>query len=790
MRKLLSICLLCLLAMHASAVETILVGNVYDAVTGEPLPNVSVYFRGTKVGTTTSDEGFFFMRLDLMAKKTLVVSAVGYKKQSCDILPGQSAALEFMLEERADELAAVVVLPGSNPALPLMADVRARRRDNDKADVLPATPSYFISDIRPSHLRRRLWQSLESGMVQQADSSYLLPLPKDGAAQYMVPMPDRFNFYGSNIPMAGTSFLSPLAAGANTFYNFYLLDSTVVTYGSRPEKHYRIHFLPRNRFNPTLTGILEIDSATSALREVRASVPREVNINYLTDLRYAASYAPSGQLTREDLSVLLELAAKQDTSHAFPSLLASRHASAGLSTLPDTLLAHDSTITAYLDERPSPALPDDSLLRAAQDSLMDHPLFRLANWAVTAFYTGYLTTGTAIDIGRVNEAFGLNPVEKVHLGLPFRTSARMSQRFSLEGYLGYGIRDRGIKYRLGFSALLPAPRRQMLTASVSDRYAPQDVSAFGALRLENGIADDNQAFTTRLFNGLLNRTYTFSPLARRREAQVALESDWHASSGAVPAVETRLSVQFGHQAYGDPLLCHFYDMPSYRYASVRGFLRLGWHNRFADFYMQRKHFYSDLPVVYLGAEMGSYTMPDASSYRLYGLLNLMVRQDISLGMGGRLQYLVEGGAVLGTVPYPLLAIMSGNQGYTYSAERFTLMNNFQYAADRYLLCHIHWDGRGILFNQIPGVRYARLHELVELKMAYGALADKHRSVIDYRQLFGSQMMQPLSTPYLELGVGLGNIFRVADVYSIWRLTHRQDPSAARWGVRFRFNLDL
>lgn len=134
--------------------------------------------------------------------------------------------------------------------------------------------------------------------------------------------------------------------------------------------------------------------------------------------------------------------------------------------------------------------------------------------------------------------------------------------------------------------------------------------------------------------------------------------------------------------------------------------------------------------------------------------------------------------------------MSGNQGYTYSAERFTLMSNFRFAADRYLLAHIHWDGRGILFNQIPGVRYARLHELLELKIAYGALSEKHRSVIDYRQLFGTQMMQPLTVPYAELGLGLGNIFRVGEVYSIWRLTRLSDPADARWGVRFRFHLSL
>lgn len=792
MRRLLYILLFCLLVLPASAVETILVGNVRDAESGEPLPNVNLHFRGTKIGTSTDSAGFFFMRLDVTAKVRLIVSMVGYKKQQYDIMPGQSAGMELLLEEKTNELATVVALPGSNPATPLMAGVRAHRRLNDQAQALPSRTDYFISDIQPRHLRKRLWKNLEGGMVQQADSSYLLPLPKEGFAEYMVPLPERFNFYASNIPLGETSFLSPLAASANSFYNFFLLDSTVVAYDGMREKHYRVHFLPKNSFNPTLTGILEIDSATYALREVRASVPREVSVNFLTDLRYSAGYQPSGQLAREELSTLMELAVKTDTSHIFPSLLASRRSLPLSAAAPDTILSLDSSYTAYLDARAPEDLhlPDDSLLQALQDSLFEQPLFRVARWAALTFYTGYMPIGTAVDIGRICEPFNRNPVEKIHMALPLRTNARMSENFNIEGHIGYGIRDRGVKYRLGFNALLPSQRRQLFSVFVSDRYAVQDVSAFGALRLENCIADDNLDFTNRILNGFTNRTFTFSPLARRREAQITLESDWRGSSGAAPAVETRLSVQAGHQGYGDPLQYHFYDMPSYRYASVRGLLRLGWGERVADFYMQRKHIYSSYPTVYLGAEMGSYTLEGAPSYRMYGLLNLMIRQDVSLGIAGRLTYLLEGGLVLGSVPYTLLNVMSGNNGYTYSSERFTLMNNYQYAADRYLLTHIHWDGRGILFNQIPGVRYLRLHELVEMKMAYGSLSDKHRSVIDYTEFFGEDMLRPLTVPYVEMGVGLGNIFRVADVYSIWRLTNRQDLSAARWAVRFRFRLAL
>jgi hypothetical protein len=39
--------------------------------------------------------------------------------------------------------------------------------------------------------------------------------------------------------------------------------------------------------------------------------------------------------------------------------------------------------------------------------------------------------------------------------------------------------------------------------------------------------------------------------------------------------------------------------------------------------------------------------------------------------------------------------------------------------------------------------------------------------------------------YAELGVGIGNILRVCDLYSVWSLS----PDI-RWGMRFRIHLGL
>jgi hypothetical protein len=95
-------------------------------------------------------------------------------------------------------------------------------------------------------------------------------------------------------------------------------------------------------------------------------------------------------------------------------------------------------------------------------------------------------------------------------------------------------------------------------------------------------------------------------------------------------------------------------------------------------------------------------------------------------------------------------------------------------ADRYITLHTEWDGQGLLFNNIPGLRWLHLHELIEAKIAYGYCSDTYRSYLNTNPT-------PHSL-YAEIGVGIGNILRVCDLYSIWSLSPQIE-----WGMRFRIH---
>ena len=150
----------------AIATETIIIGDITNETTGEPIPNVNIHFRGTKIGTTSDPSGAYILRVDLHKKMQLVFSAVGYHSQRFDIEPGSMAGLHVTLKEKTAMLTEVVATPGKNPAIDLLKKVRANRIHNDRTllsnkRIVRRNQTLYVSHIQPRHLRRALWSSLQ-----------------------------------------------------------------------------------------------------------------------------------------------------------------------------------------------------------------------------------------------------------------------------------------------------------------------------------------------------------------------------------------------------------------------------------------------------------------------------------------------------------------------------------------------------------------------------------------------------------------------------------------------------
>ena len=789
--KRLIIILLCLLTFNSwlRAQETIVVGEVYDANTGEPLSNVNIYLQGTQEGTTTNAEGMFLLREELERARTMVVSAVGYHTERFKIEPHTQSGIDIALREKVGTLAEVFVVPNENPALALMEKVRARRAANRRMvseDAATGSTALYVSDIQSRNLKRNLWKSLQSGMIQQEDSSYLVPLywrqqttdtVREEATLLTVTdyqlllgqIPSTFDFYANNMPFLSTSMLSPLASSGNTYYTYFLVDSVWVG----EEKRYQVRFKTKNPFYATFNGEMMIDSATCALRSIEVKMPAQTSINYLKGLSVRQTFTADNQLRDEQVNMLMDFAVKaplgNDTTHIFPTLLLTR----------GTKLQHE-------ENTPQDDVPEqDDMILPALDSLNNTPLFKTAKLLAYVVQTGCIPTSKYVEIGKVHHVFKLSKFEGLRVGIPLRTTDDLWKNVCLEAMVAYGMGDRAWKGFGQINVALPTERRHTMFVRYADEYMYADVDDFSEYLRENIVFNKQINIVTRLMQSLtFNPDYYYNTMSRRREARLQFSDEWNSY------LETQAYVKLGRMGYGEPT-SRYNAQPSFSYSTIGASARISFNERKVDTYFERRHIYNHLPVIYLGAELGSYRMDDMSSYRMYGNLQLMVRHDVDLGMGGELDYLVQAGLVFGRVPYPLLYHFAGNQTHTFEPHRFSLMNNYQYAADQYVALQAHWNGKGVLFNLIPGVRYLRLRELVELKMAYGGLRQDHQQVLAFPSTqTGHGTMRAMQVPYVEMGVGIGNILRIGEVYGVFRLTQINDPASPWWAVRFRLHLAM
>ena len=489
-------CLACSLALYAG--EVILVGDVLNESTGEPIPNVHLYLQGTQQGTVSNEEGSFCLRADIDRKRRLIISAVGYHTQRYDIEPNTMAGMQVLLREKTNLLAEVVALPGENPAIPLIAQVRAHRAFNDRTlqsqeqgtrsqDLLGseqtwvASTELYISHIRKRQLQRHLWKSLRAGLLTTDDSTFLLPLYRStqpvqligkemrpagekqeqalilSASDYSVLLtpPQNLNFYLNSLDILGESFLSPLASSGNTYYHYFLADSVPGAY--------LVHFRTKNPFYATFNGEMWIDSATYAVRSVYAEVPAQSRVNYLSQLQIHQQFAPDHGLSHEQISVLLDFAVKTDTTHLFPTvLMRTEVGDEGLRIKDERQNSADSETSETKVISPSSFILHPSSIL---DSL---PLIRVAKFAATVLTTGYIPTGTCVDIGNIREIVDFGESEWVHLGLPLRTNERLWKNVSLEAAAGYGFHDQRWKGLGRVSINLPTLRRNILRIEYED----------------------------------------------------------------------------------------------------------------------------------------------------------------------------------------------------------------------------------------------------------------------------------------------------------------------------------
>ena len=784
---------LMLSAVFIAAQETLVVGNVRNKSDKSPIQSVNIYFKDTHIGVESDEDGFYVIK-HTGQENTLVFSCVGYKTQELKIKPGETTGLYVELREDINFLQDLFVLPGANPALDLMQRVREVKHKND-VNNYPLTifseeqQLVLLSRNSGTKFTSRLFDQLSNGLVSPLDSTLFLPLylsneqylkqgnvtqqtitrearatPENAAIlleKLMGDLRSDLNFYHNTIVLFGKHFVSPLANAANSYYRFFLIDSVHVETG----KQYYLRYRTRNSKNLAFNGELWIDSASHAITKINAELPPQANINYIQHLKVSKNYRQAANqhwfpdTAAVSLSMNYQLLA--DSVNLSPEIFLQRKV---FSSPRDTIIVTDPNFAG------SPFTKEELEVKLAE--MNDLPLMKTAKWIADGVITGYVQAGK-IDIGKVYQLARLTDIEGLRFSLPLRTNELLWKNFTIGGYWGYGFRNKQHQYSAYAAWKFPLERKTVISAGYTDDLRRIDYDYNDFLLRESPLLSGDEDIANTYFG--FRSSDKINP---RKEFYAAVSHDWN------PGIESKLYFRNHLYAGNDalPFKMNGIDVGRMNHQSVSLTTRFSRNERTYEDHLERIYIPNNHPVIYLTLDAGKVDIHQ-HNYE-YGKINAKLNQRLLFGVG-EWNYSFDAGWIFGSVPYNLLWMPPGSETLLFKRYHYNLMNYMEYAFDKYIAMHHEWMFNGILFNQIPVIRQLNLRELVTFKCLYGDLSNEHTGNLDFPAETGK-----LNQPYMEVGVGFTNIFRIFSLQSVWRLTDTDKTNVRPWsiitGIRLNF----
>ncbi|MBL7681804.1 MAG: carboxypeptidase-like regulatory domain-containing protein [Flavipsychrobacter sp.] len=838
--------LLFLFSFNALA-QTKVKGYVKDSKTKTPIEFVNVFFPETSIGTTTNEKGYFEIESPNQQNK-IKISSIGHRSVVLKIRPEGEQTVEVSLVEEEHSLNEVVVKPPKvryrnkdNPAVELIRQVVAHKAENrSESNDYVEYESYEKIELAlqntPEKLKRnRLFRSFKF-MVDNIDTTTLpdkalMPiyleeritqnyyrkkgnktkriikgekkvnfgeyLDNAGLNTYLKHIYQDIDIYDNNITVMTNQFLSPIATLAPTFYQFFIVD----TIEENNTKLVGLSFYPRNKTDMLFQGRMYITiDGRYAVQKVTMTVNRNINLNWVRDLDINLDFVRANDwkyhLIRSELKTDFGLSEKR-TGGIYGKRVVSLRDLAINEPHPDKFYNDDAEVveqnaTTRTDDFWNTAR-HDSLTVAEQrtysniESLTNSKSFKRVAEIATLLLAGYKHASPYVEIGPANTFYSYNPVEGFRLRLGGRTTPNLSKRITLETYAAHGFKDRKWKYYLGGSysfthrSIFEFPSRVLRANYQEDTKIPGQELQFVQednvlLSIKRGVNDKwlyNKIYVIDYLHELRNhfsvrlgyKNWQQEPAGQLKYTR---ESNIPNSPEIVPDLTTSELVVELRWAPNE----EFYQGKLYRIPMP---------NRY--------------PIFTLRGIAGLKGFLNGQSN--YQNITANIYKRLYLSQLGYSDVVLEGGTVLGTVPFPLLAIHRANQTYSLQLQSYNLMNFLEFVSDHYASLVIDHCFNGFIFNKIPIIKKTRLREFVNLKVLYGGiraenLPANNKSLLTFPTYSdGRQATYSLEeNPYIEGSVGIGNILNFFRVDLVKRFTYLDNPHVSGLGLRMRFKFDF
>jgi hypothetical protein len=179
-----------------------------------------------------------------------------------------------------------------------------------------------------------------------------------------------------------------------------------------------------------------------------------------------------------------------------------------------------------------------------------------------------------------------------------------------------------------------------------------------------------------------------------------------------------------------------------------------------------------------------------SSLSTINKTELSIQKRFWFSAFGYTDIILKAGKIWSEVNYPNLLIPNANLSYTIQPESYTLMNALEFANDQYLSWDLTYWANGAIFNRIPMLKYLKLREVFSFRGLYGKLSDQNNPEYNnslFRFPTNTNCRPMEKKPYMELGVGLDNIFTILRLDYVWRLTYKDVPGIDKSGLRIQLH---
>jgi hypothetical protein len=404
-------------------------------------------------------------------------------------------------------------------------------------------------------------------------------------------------------------------------------------------------------------------------------------------------------------------------------------------------------------------------------------------WVATTFLAGYNVNGP-IEIGPLSTFYSYNPVEGFRLRFGGRTTTQLSKRYFFEGYGAYGFLDKrwkyygGATYSFNNKSIYSYPLNYFRVSAQRETSIPGQDLQF--------VQEDNILLS---FKRGVNDKYMYNDI---------YTLEWVAEFGDHMGVKANFKNWRQEAAGGLNFISA--DGVNDTFKTIRtSEFGLEWRWAPHEQFFQRKLYRTPIPNLYpiitVGAKMGVQGLL-GGQYNYESLYGSIFKR-FYLSQLGLADVIVNGGYIFGAVPYPLLNIAHANQTYAYQLQAYSMMNFLEFVSDKYVSVNIDYHMYGFLFNKIPLFKKLKLREVATFKMLYGGLRDENRPDKNADQLkfptnqYGETTTYSLEKePYMEVSVGVENIFNLFRVDFVKRLSYMDHPNVPQYGIRARLNFDF